>query len=1285
MTMQDDGQVAHLTLEIDLEKPEEINKSIKALDQFGDSLKNYNVVIKAFGTTLIDNTHAMKLQHESMERVYNAYKSHVPNIAMGTPTRKIDVKKGEVHTAFQFDTSEYQKRMREEARQEKNRIAQEERARAREESQRKAQEEKEKRNRIAQEERARAKEQQERSKRLSGFQTQRSRLEQGQSIMRETFEKQIFSPQVSADYATRTRSFAAHRLRGGLESGRRRREEDLQQALNKRREHEETISGFASEKKGIEEEKASLTTEMSTLETQYGKHGGRGGKKYLLAKGMSDGAEKTALEKEVREGRAEWKQKQKKVADIENRMLRLDDQIEGYRDAIKSVDDTISASSEDLKKINEDIISYNDSIIDDLEKIVGKDAVENIKATPQFQRFIKHGGKTDFISKMLQDSLGVQSDEKYRKSPEYLEEQGNRVAQEIYSGLAQRRRSGVSNQGRGNIADFVKSQLELSQYEDERSELQNTWHDLVARRDAGLTEGRRLEAEKKDIEANNAPTDNILTEIEKNENNIAKLDKELSQIGAKIGGIIRKQESTIQNMGQWSDVDAGVKRLIGKGTSAQDIVEQVTSNQKFQTAIKQGDYDKAREIAAQDADAQMRYARKGPIGRFMHDRLGIGRKREDGKRGIGDSIFKVGMGAIIATSIIGIAKWTKGIFDQSTLFGSLWGVGMKTFKHFADLITISMLPLLMPVLRFLIGPLREFVTKWTGKDVDNPLPFGPESINMGAVIGTSAIIAAMVGPKLVKWGGGKVFDRLFRRNRGLPSNITPNARNVNNNRGVFNRFLNRSNTTTNARTPGVFSRAFGQGSFARLLFNNAFGYSVPGSGLFNKFLNRSVPTVPKPTITNRPSVGINSRNTAFNTIMGRNPVTSQPVVPKPTITNRPSAGININRNTAFNAIMGRNAGRGSGGKMGFVFFPLMLAQMEAERMDLLAQSEGRENKAASTTANILGKSLDALNPMMTYLPKALKWAGVGDAASRGQDAAYKNFMESSEINDNVKVVADYILTERVNMKPVTWDEEALRAGFSKDLQQLQELMGIYLTDANPSNRISQLQGFDPRLIKTFEEAYNVNNNQISVDRNYLNRMMQDMENQYISDSSRAEMEGNIMPIPFNMPRQKDNTMIPSVMSKSEYFAPELGIGASEGPAWAIPGAEDNMMQEAMKRFGKQPVISFSDDFAPELGIGASEGPAWASPDAPNIQNVPGQNAPNMGEAMSDIFSNALGDAITSDNFLRQLKESLSPNIGQLNVSIYNVGQGSPNDTNSALRGIVGTEETSTSDLMGLGR
>ena len=54
-----------------------------------------------------------------------------------------------------------------------------------------------------------------------------------------------------------------------------------------------------------------------------------------------------------------------------------------------------------------------------------------------------------------------------------------------------------------------------------------------------------------------------------------------------------------------------------------------------------------------------------------------------------------------------------------------------------------------------------------------------------------------------------------------------------------------------------------------------------------------------------------------------------------------------------------------------------------------------------------------------------------------------------------------------------------------------------------------------------------------------------------------------------------------------------------------------------------------------------------------INNVSGQNAPHMGDMLAQVFSDSIGNALTSEGFLRKLKETLSPNIGELTVNIYN--------------------------------
>ena len=97
---------------------------------------------------------------------------------------------------------------------------------------------------------------------------------------------------------------------------------------------------------------------------------------------------------------------------------------------------------------------------------------------------------------------------------------------------------------------------------------------------------------------------------------------------------------------------------------------------------------------------------------------------------------------------IGIAKFVEGIWQNSTLTRNIIDTYMKVFGHFADLITLSLLPLLIPMLRFMITtvrPLVKSISDWLKGDEDDN--FFESILKMGAKasLGFLLINAALRG------------------------------------------------------------------------------------------------------------------------------------------------------------------------------------------------------------------------------------------------------------------------------------------------------------------------------------------------------------------------------------------------------------------------------------------------------------------------------------------------------------------------------------------------------------
>ena len=97
---------------------------------------------------------------------------------------------------------------------------------------------------------------------------------------------------------------------------------------------------------------------------------------------------------------------------------------------------------------------------------------------------------------------------------------------------------------------------------------------------------------------------------------------------------------------------------------------------------------------------------------------------------------------------IGIAKFVEGIWQNSTLTRNIIDTYMKVFGHFADLITLSLLPLLIPMLRFMITTVRPMVkniSDWLKGDEDDN--FFQSLLKMGAraSLGFLLINAALRG------------------------------------------------------------------------------------------------------------------------------------------------------------------------------------------------------------------------------------------------------------------------------------------------------------------------------------------------------------------------------------------------------------------------------------------------------------------------------------------------------------------------------------------------------------
>ena len=79
-------------------------------------------------------------------------------------------------------------------------------------------------------------------------------------------------------------------------------------------------------------------------------------------------------------------------------------------------------------------------------------------------------------------------------------------------------------------------------------------------------------------------------------------------------------------------------------------------------------------------------------------------------------------GSGMVASGIAMAKFVEGIWRNSNLTRNLMDTYMKVFGHFADLITLSLLPLLIPFLRFLITTVRPIVKQisdWLSGDEDD--------------------------------------------------------------------------------------------------------------------------------------------------------------------------------------------------------------------------------------------------------------------------------------------------------------------------------------------------------------------------------------------------------------------------------------------------------------------------------------------------------------------------------------------------------------------------------------
>ena len=123
----------------------------------------------------------------------------------------------------------------------------------------------------------------------------------------------------------------------------------------------------------------------------------------------------------------------------------------------------------------------------------------------------------------------------------------------------------------------------------------------------------------------------------------------------------------------------------------------------------------------------------------------------------------------IVAAGIGMAKFVEGIWKNSTLTSSIMNSFMKVFGHFADLITLALLPLLLPTLRWLVTEVRPFVKKisdWIGGDSELPGILGTldnvardvAKILLG--IGVANFLLGGVPGKLIG-GIAKTIDQIF--------------------------------------------------------------------------------------------------------------------------------------------------------------------------------------------------------------------------------------------------------------------------------------------------------------------------------------------------------------------------------------------------------------------------------------------------------------------------------------------------------------------------------------------
>ena len=140
-------------------------------------------------------------------------------------------------------------------------------------------------------------------------------------------------------------------------------------------------------------------------------------------------------------------------------------------------------------------------------------------------------------------------------------------------------------------------------------------------------------------------------------------------------------------------------------------------------------------------------------------------KMDDAKSGFLNALRDSG----VITAGIASAKFLEGIYTNSNLTSSIMNSFMKVFGHFADLITLGMLPILLPVLRWFVVSVRPVIAsfsewmsgnksvlpEWAKKDWTLKL----EDLAGWAVGATAAYI---IGNNLTRGGFNRVVGAITR-------------------------------------------------------------------------------------------------------------------------------------------------------------------------------------------------------------------------------------------------------------------------------------------------------------------------------------------------------------------------------------------------------------------------------------------------------------------------------------------------------------------------------------------